>query len=158
MQLFVYRVQLKQHILHRLGPVLRRFPQEFGDNDFHLRGAVRSEFAQWARLLLANAVHQTRRILPGERLLVTQQLVQQYSKGPDVGAFIRMFPVILFRRHVSVGPDEHSGLGLGGVQHASDAEIHHLHHAFLVHHHVARLDIPMNDPPFMRVIECAASL
>ena len=64
-----------------------------------------------------------------------------------------MLAVILFRRHVSKGSDEHSGLRSGSFHYPSDSKINYLDDAIPVDHDVAGLDIAVNNAPFVGVIE-----
>ena len=121
-------------------------------------GAFGQKGAQRGWFLLANAVHEACGSFAGEWPLIGEQFIQQNSEGPDVGSFVGMFAVILLGRHVGEGADEHAGLGSGGFEDASDAEIDYFYDAFLTDHDVAGLDVAMNDAAFVGVIEGAAGL
>src|ERR1700730_10649800 len=69
-----------------------------------------------------------------------------------------MLAVILFRRHVREGPDEHARLGAGGFQNAGDTKVDYLYDPVLADHYVAGFDIAVNNSAFVGVVESAASL
>ena len=85
-----------------------------------------------------------------------EQLVEQAPGGVDVGAGVDGLAAGLLRGEVLGGADHGGGLGhrAGRVGHRpSDAEVHHLHVTGGREHHVARLDVAVDDPGPVAVVE-----
>ena len=78
-----------------------------------------------------------------------EHLIENQPKGVDVGAAVHRFAFGLFGGHVGGRADERAGGGGAGLHRARDAEIHHLDVAILIHHHVFRLEVAVDD--FLRV-------
>ena len=91
-----------------------------------------------------------------ERRPAGQQLVEQAAGGVDVGPGVDRLAAGLLRREVLRGADHGRGLGhrAGGVGHRpGDAEVHHLHVAGRREHHVAGLDVAVDDAGAVAVVE-----
>ncbi len=69
-----------------------------------------------------------------------------------------MFAVILLGRHVGKRPDQHTRLGFRIFQHAGDAKIDDLDRPVFAEHHIAGLDIAMNDSTLVGVVKGSARL
>src|ERR1700737_2433156 len=99
-----------------------------------------------------------RRTVSLEWPLITNQFVEENSERPEIGTFVSVFSVVLFRRHVGKSSNQHSGLSFGRFHNPSDAEVYNLNCAFLVEHHIGGLDVTMNNPALVRVLERATPL
>src|SRR5439155_23296179 len=64
-----------------------------------------------------------------------------------------VLPVVLIRRHVGERADQHPGLRSRTLHEPTDAEVHYLHDAFPVDHHVARFDVSVDDASFVSIIQ-----
>ena len=96
-----------------------------------------------------------------------EQLVQQTTKCPDVGALVDRQPARLFRTHVGGRSEDDAGLGChgragglrrGGVEALRDTEVQDLDVSFLGQRDVARLQVAVNDPLFVRRVESVRDL
>jgi hypothetical protein len=93
-------------------------------------------------------VRDRHRVVPDERRLTGEQLVQHAAGGVHIGTGVDRLAARLLRGQVLGRADDRAGLGhrAGATgQCPRDAEVHHLDHAGLGEHHVARLDIAVDD-------------
>ena len=117
-------------------------------------------------LILEDAGHGLLQRVALMRADAAQHFVKYQAEGVDIGALIHLFPLGLFRRHIGGRPKDHTRLGLadryGGRlvrrRHGSSAdlgqsEVEHLHQAIRTNLDVSRLEIPMDDAFFVRVIQ-----
>jgi len=94
-----------------------------------------------------------------EGALAAQKLVEDHSHRPHVRAMIDDLARNLLRSHVVRRSHDETGLGLdGGAFAERDTEIEDLCGAAREHLDVARLHVPVDYAPFVRVIEPAADL
>ena len=162
--------------------VVRRLPAVFGIlleaslDDAVERGRRHRLHGRDRRRRLAEDRGNHRRLtLSLERRLPRRHLVQKHSQGEDVAARVRLLPLEDLRRHVLEGSDDRSlrgqarvGLRLhhgsagrdGAGRHRAklgESEVEELH-AGLRHHHVARLQIPMDDAEPVGFVESVGNL
>ena len=97
-------------------------------------------------------------VFADKRLAIGEALVKDGAERPDVATLVGRLAAKLFRRHVGKRPEQTAGLSLGGIHDARDPEVHDFDGAIGGDHDVSRLDIAMNHPAAVSVIECAASL
>src|SRR6202008_4125761 len=100
------------------------------------------------RILPDVLVRHADRAVTDERGVAAQQLVQHAAGGVHVGAGVDRLAARLFRGEVLGGADHGAGLrhrGRAAGQGPGDAEVHDLDLAVLVQHHVAGLDVPVDD-------------
>ena len=105
-----------------------------------------------------------------QRRLASEQLVKQHSQAVDVGPCVdvQATQLRLFRTHVGGGADELlegreqclvgqtlAGRGLG---HAKIYDLRHRHAIMVGHQNVRRLDVAVNDPLLVRVLDGLANL
>ena len=96
------------------------------------------------------------RAVADERRPAGEQLVEQAAGGVDVGAGVDGLAAGLLGREVLRGADHGRGLGHRRrrvADRAGDAEVHHLHVAARGEHHVAGLDVAVDDPGAVAVVE-----
>ena len=99
--------------------------------------------------------HRDRR-LTAEGLTAGEQLVEDDAGRVEVGARVDGLALGLLRREVGGGAEDVRRLGdrRGRVRDGpGDAEVHHLDLPGIRHHHVARLDVAMDDTGAMGVLE-----
>ncbi len=114
------------------------------------------EVGRRRRLLADVLVGHGDRAVADEGRPAGEQLIEHAAGGVDVRAGVDGLAARLLGGEVLRGPDDGRGLrhGVGGVgDRAGDAEVHHLHVAGRGEHHVARLDVAVDDPGAVAVVE-----
>ena len=89
-----------------------------------------------------------------------EHLVEDDTGGVNVAAGVDPISPCLFRRDIVNGAQCLLGQCLGGVFQAGDAEVGHLHTAVPQHHHILRLDVPVDDAATVgmaQVMKCSDS-
>jgi hypothetical protein len=98
-------------------------------------------------------------VWPVERMNPGDQLGQQHAEREDVGPVIDDVAGDLFRRHVGGRPHARAAIGQGpgapaaerrfgariGAHHFREAEVHHFQVPALRRHHIARLEVAVDD-------------
>ena len=96
------------------------------------------------------------RAVADERRASGEQLVEQAAGGVDVGSRVDGLATRLLGGEVLRGADHGCRLGhrrLGVADRTGDAEVHHLHVTGGGEHHVAGLDVAVDDPRAVAVVE-----
>ena len=75
----------------------------------------------------------------------SEHLVEDDTGGVNIAAGVDPISPCLFRRDIVNRAQCLLGQGLGSVFQAGDAEVGHLHTAVPQHHHILRLDVPVDD-------------
>ena len=90
----------------------------------------------------------------GQEGMVTRQgLVEDDAEGEEVAAPIELLAPHLLRRHVGRRAEDLAGDGLGRPAELGDAEVHHLGLAVVANEDVGRLDVAVDHPLLMGVVE-----
>ena len=99
------------------------------------------------------------RILAGERRAHAQELVENRADGEDIRPMVDPSAHLL-RRHVAEATHDQPGSceAALGIRHLGDAEIEDLHLTATQEEDVAGLDVPMDDPMLVGVVEAVAHL
>ena len=90
-------------------------------------------------------------------------LIEHRAKAEDVGPCIHLLALGLLGRHVGDGPDDGALFrgrlerprrrfvgGCGGFGELRQPEVEHLHQPMLSYHHIAGLQVSVNDPCLVR--------
>jgi hypothetical protein len=99
------------------------------------------------------------RILTDERRAHAQELVEDRAEGKDVRPMVDP-PAHLLRRDVAEASHDQPGSceAALGVRHLSDAEVEDFYLTAAQEEDVAGLDVPVDDPHLVRVVESVAHL
>src|SRR5579859_194182 len=150
-----HRLQIEQHVFHRLVAFAGWFSQHSPDDGVEFLRAIRNCRGNWRHLIFHDAADNVVAVAR-KRPLVADQLVTRDAHRPDVGSLVGLLFLEQLRRHVRRRADHHVGVGARKIHQARDAKVHHLHSAFRVHHDVARLDVAVHHAIFVRVFQCLA--
>jgi hypothetical protein len=147
--------------LRRLRPVHRRLGQCVEDRLLHLHRHRVPHHAHARHLLHQVLRHDGHGVGAGERRLAGEHLVEHAAERVDVGGRPDLVPRRLLGGHVHRRPDRHARLRellTGGiVGRARDAEVGD-ERVLAREEDVLRLDVAVDDPLLVRVVERAADL
>ena len=106
-----------------------------------------------------------------KRRVTGNHFVKHNAQAKNVSAFINRFAPRLLRRHIAHGPQHLAGFGdVFDCRHLAssgnrsrfselhESEVQHFDVAIRSEHHICGLDIAMNDPFLMCVLNCMANL
>jgi hypothetical protein len=144
----------RQILIPGLGVLLERTPNDFDD----LLVESWTEGLQRRRRLVQDSVDDAVLKPARERLPLGQKLVHHRANREDIAAIVHNLPGHLLRGHVVERPDQHPRHRHPGLGDARDAEVEDLHAALVLHHHVRRLDVPVDDGHLVREAEAVAQL
>ena len=152
------RSEIRDEVVHRgvaQGGVLLQ------EREHHVLHGGREPGAQRRRrrgLGVHNRVRDGDLVFARERLLACQHLVQHDAHRPKIRPRIHRFPPELLGRHVRHRPERRAGLTRRVVQRFGQPEIEDPDRPVRQQHHVARLQVAMDDSPRMRAPEPARDL
>ena len=98
-------------------------------------------------------VRDRREVVPGERLLLRQELVQDDAKREEIAAPVHDLAGHLLGRHVVRRPEELPRRRQTRAVDLRDPEVRDLHGAVVREDDVRRLHVAMHDAPAVRVVE-----
>ena len=137
------------------------FFQTLQDYPFQLRRKSRIQRARRHRRAIQNGVGKPRSHRFGKRLPCGGQLVKYSAQRKNVAARIHRLIAQLLRRHVGqrpgnslrFAPSQCRRCACRRPQQLGQAEVQHLDAPFRRHHHVARLQVAMDDAALMRLFQ-----
>ncbi len=94
-----------------------------------------------------------RQVLALERLVAGQHLVEHHAQREEVGPVVHLLALDLLRRHVVGRAEELTLLGEVRAVEPGDAEVRDLHPVVRGDEDVRRLDVAVDDPVRMRVVQ-----
>ena len=118
---------------------------------------IRDEIRRRGRLFLHMLIRNRKGGFALKRSMASKRLVEHTAQRIDIGAGIRVLTAGLLRGKVLGGADNGGSLRhrRGGViQCTGDAEVHHLHLAGVGEHDICWFDIAVNNPGFVRGLQC----
>lgn len=136
------------HLLRAGGPVLWVLGEQAQDERLERLGDLGAQTADGERGLVEMAVQHTERRGAGERDVAAEELVQQYAECVQVGVGADGAAHGLLGCHVGGRADGGAGVGEAGgvgVHDGGDAEVEDGDGAVLLHHHVAGLEVAVDD-------------
>ncbi len=107
---------------------------------------------------MENLVDELGKTVRGEWRTAREHLVGDDTEGVDVGLGGDVFLAGLLRGHVTGRAQQTHDLGLVGHGVLGDAEVAYLHASVGRQHDVGGLDVPVNDPAAVGVVECLGAL
>ncbi len=152
-------LQLRPHlpqVREALGRILAQGPLDGGGQ---VRGDRGVDLGQRGRVLRPELLERLHRIIGIEGRPIGQELVEDRSCRELVRALVHAAPRLL-GRHVAEGAHDQAGSrepGVGGGD-AGDAEVEDLHLPVAQDEDVPRLDVAVDDPVLMGVVEPVADL
>ena len=153
------RPQINEHILDMLVALRWVLCERLSDNPLELHRHIAPPRRERLRLVVQNRIHHRRFIVARKRPLPRDHLVEHDAERPDVGAAIDLFPRCLLRRHVRRRAERRVGLReLRVCPEPRETEVQDLRLAPRREHDVPRLDVPVNDPLLVRLVQPLADL
>ena len=138
--------------------LLRLLRKCLHERGVHVRGKPRNRF-HWRG---KNGVSKYRRVIAIKRQIAGEKPVRHHTKRIDVGRGLLWTsqPLLgrLVTRSASARRDRVTRVALARAYLRGEAEVQHLHSAFVVHHHVLGLHIAVDHLPRMCVVESGSNL
>ena len=150
--------QVLEHVEHGPVTVLRRALQRLAHDDAPERRQRGGLAASNGDLVAEQGVEDRGFALDRQRMSTGEELVQQDSQRPDVGAQVDLRAARLLRRHIGERSETYARQGEVGDVSPSQPEVEDLHFAVVGDEYVRRLDVAMDDADLMCVGEPARDL
>ena len=119
----------------------------------HRAGPLHVQRRRRPRLFLQHLLHRRRRRSAAERALPGDELVKDHAGREHVGAGVDREPEDLLGRHAARRPHHRAGLRQRRRLEVRDAEVGDLRGAVVLQEHVRGLDVAVDDPLLVRIVE-----
>ncbi|MEZ4409528.1 MAG: hypothetical protein R3A52_24105 [Polyangiales bacterium] len=138
-------------------PVARSLLEAAGEHALQGRRHARAEPARWGVAVEADLLHHGAPGVFFEGAAAREELVEHDPEGEDVAPEVEPVAEHLLGRHVR-GRAHHAEARVGLVDHLGEAEVGELHVAEARDQHVAGLEVAVQHPAQVGVLERAADL